>query len=246
MKNIIVIVIIAVAGLIVYTGFNKSAPTPPQGSETQTEEFNPTIDPANFVSVVNNPYYTLAPGTSFTYQGKAKEGTEKIITTVSDKTKKILGVTTIEVWDRVWLDTELIEETYDWYAQDKEGNVWYFGEDSKEYENGKVVSTKGSWEAGVNNAKPGIIMEAKPKIGDSYRQEFYKGEAEDMADVVSLEEAVTVAYGKYSNCLKTRDWSRIDPNLNEYKYYCSKVGSLVLETSVTGTAEKVELISVSK
>ena len=126
-----------------------------------------------------------------------------------------MGVTTIVVWDRVWLNNELIEETYDWYAQDKEGNVWYFGEDSKEYENGMVVSTKGSWEAGVDGAKPGIIMEAHLRVGESYRQEYYKGEAEDMADVVAVGVTVTIPYGTFEDCLKTRNWSQIDPNLNE-------------------------------
>ncbi len=116
-----------------------------------------------------------------------------------------MGVNTIVVWDRVWLNDELIEDTKDWYAQDKYGNVWYFGEDSKEYEDGKVVSTEGSWEAGVDNAKPGIIMKANPVIGESYRQEYYKGEAEDMADVVALGVKVKVKYGSFSDCLQTRD-----------------------------------------
>jgi hypothetical protein len=191
---------------------------------------------------VKNPFFTLTPGTRFAYQSKIKEGTEKNIAIVTTSTKVIVGVTTTEVWDRVWLDDILIEETYDWYVEDTVGNVWYFGEDSKKYENGKVVSAKGSWEAGVHNAKPGIIMEANPKIGDSYRQEYYKGEAEDMADVVSLGETVTVPYGTFANCLKTRDWSRIDSTLNEYKYYCSKVGGVVLEVKIEN-GEKTELIS---
>jgi hypothetical protein len=112
------------------------------------------------------------------------------------------------VWDREWLNDALIEETYDWYAQDKEGNVWYLGEDSKEYENGKAANSKGSWEAGVDGAKPGIIMKGDPKIGDSYRQEYLKGKAEDMADVVALSESVAVPFGTFTDCLKTRDWSK--------------------------------------
>jgi hypothetical protein len=212
----------------------------------QSTEYDPIINSSNFISIVDNPYFNLVPG-NYTYQTmKPKdtdEETEIIVTMVTNKTKKILDITTVEVWDRVWLDNELIEETFDWYAQDKDGNVWYFGEDSKEYENGKVVSTKGSWEAGKNGAKPGIIMKANPKVGNSYRQEYYKGEAEDMADVISLGETVTVPFGTFTNCLKTRDWSRIDSASREYKYYCPEVGNVVLEVMVYG-GKRVELINV--
>jgi hypothetical protein len=205
--------------------------------------YNPIIDPLNFVTEVNNPYYTLTPGTSYTYQTETKDGTEKDIMIVTNKTKKILGVTTLELWDRVWLNNVLIEETLDWYVQDKEGNVWYFGEDSKEYENGVVISTEGSWEAGVDGAKPGIIMEANPKIGDSYRQEYYKEKAEDMADVLAFGESVTVPYGTFKNCLKTRDWSKADSTLNEYKYYCPDVNQVILEVEVE-SGQRTELISI--
>jgi hypothetical protein len=149
------------------------------------------------------------------------------------------------VWDREWLNDALIEETYDWYAQDKGGNVWYLGEKSKEYENGKAVSSKGSWEAGVDGARPGIIMKADPKIGDSYRQEYLKGEAEDMADVVALSESVAVPFWTFTDCLKTRDWSKIKPSANEYKYYCVEVGGLVLEEDI-GSGEKLELMNVQQ
>ena len=209
--------------------------------QTSTD-YNPIINSSNFVSIVDNPYYNLVPG-NYTYQTITDKGTEKIVTIVTNKTKKILDITTVEVWDRVWLDNELIEETFDWYAQDKDGNVWYFGEDSKEYENGKVVSTKGSWEAGKNGAKPGIIMKTNPEVGDTYRQEYYKGEAEDMANVISLGETVTVPFGTFTNCLKTRDWSKIDPALEEYKYYCPDIGNVVLEVTVN-SGKRVELINV--
>jgi len=211
----------------------------------KTSEYNPIINSQDFMTVIDNPYYTLTPRTTYTYQGKTKKGTEKIITTVTDKTKDILGVRTVEVWDRVWLDNELIEETFDWYVQDKDGNVWYFGEDSKEYKDGKVASTDGSWEAGVNGAKPGIIMKANPQVGNSYRQEYLRGEAEDMADVLSLVEEVNVPYGKFTNCLKTRDWSQADKTLNEYKYYCREAGNVVLEIAID-SGERTELLSVKK
>lgn len=234
---LVVIVLINVIFFTMFFNKNQDVNSLDKGS------YNLVINPSNFVSKINNPYHTLTPEKSYTYQAETEEGTEKNIVVVTDKTKEILGVTTIVVWDRVWLDEELIEETYDWYVQDKEGNVWYFGEDSKEYEDGKVVSTEGSWEAGVNEAEPGIVMEANPKIGDSYRQEYYKGEAEDMADVIALNESVTVPYGTFKNCLKTRDWSKIDSTLNEYKYYCSDVNAVVLEV-VVDSGERTELISI--
>jgi hypothetical protein len=191
---------------------------------------------------VDNSYFSLTPGTTFTYQSETEEGTEKNIVIVTNETKEILGITTTVVWDRVWLDEELIEETFDWHAQDKEGNVWYMGEDSKEYENGKVVSTEGSWEAGVDGAKPGIIMEANPQVGDSYRQEYYPGHAEDAAKVVSLNETVTVPFGTFTDCLQTRDVNLLDPTLDEEdKYYCTNVGGVTLEVAID-SGERAELI----
>jgi len=207
-------------------------------------EFNPSINPSDFVSSMDNPHYTLSTGSTFTYQSETDEGTEKNIVIVTRETKEILGVTTTVVWDRVWLDEQLIEETFDWYAQDKEGNVWYLGEDSTEYEDGEAVSTEGSWEAGVDGAKPGVIMEANPQLGDSYRQEYYPGEAEDMAEVVSLGETVTVPFGTFTDCVKTREWSPIDPELNEYKFHCTELGGLALEV-VIDSGERVELVDVA-
>jgi hypothetical protein len=210
---------------------------------TVDETYNPIINSADFVAKVDNPYFPLKPGTTFIYQGETEDGIERNEIVVTDQTKNILGITTIVVWDRVWLEGELIEETYDWYAQDKDGNVWYFGEDSKEYENGKVLSAKGSWEAGVDGAKPGIIMKANPQIGDSYRQEYYKGEAEDMADVLSLNESVSVPYGSFENCLKTKDWTPLEPDVVEHKYYALGVG-VVLEVMVKGETQRVELVDI--
>lgn len=207
------------------------------------ETYNPIINPADFVAEIDNPYLPLKPGTTFIYQGETEDGTDRNEMVVTHDTKNILGVTCIVVWDRVWLEGELIEATYDWYAQDKDGNVWYFGEDSNDYENGKVVSTKGSWEAGVDGAKPGIVMKGNPQIGDSYRQEYYKGEAEDMGDVISLNESVTVPYGSFDNCLKTKDWTPLEPDFVEHKYYAPGVG-VVLVVMVEGGDERVELIDI--
>jgi uncharacterized membrane protein YkoI len=153
----------------------------------------------------------------------------------------VMGIQTTVVWDRVWLDGELIEETKDWYAQDKEGNVWYFGEESKEYVAGEFVGTHGSWEAGIDGAKPGIVMKASPKVGDSYRQEYYAGEAEDMGEVISINETVSIPYDRFYTCVKTKDWNLLEPGVIEYKYYCAEIGNVVLEENLEDD-ERVELI----
>jgi hypothetical protein len=205
------------------------------------------FDPCDFSNeeIIDNPYLTLTPGTTFTYESETEEGTEEDIVTVTDETKEILGITARVVRDTVSLDGELIEDTFDWFAQDKEGNVWYFGEDTKEYENGEVVSTEGSWEAGVDGAEAGIIMLADPQVGDTYRQEWAPGVAEDAAEVISLNEEVTVPFGTFTNCLQTREFSTLDPALQEYKFYCPDVGAVALE-EVIDSGERVELIDVEQ
>jgi hypothetical protein len=216
-----------------------------EGIELQdvTVDTSPDIAPENFVDTADNPYFPLTPGTRYTYGAETEDGTETIETFVSHDTKEILGITCIVVEDRVYLDEELIEEAFDWYAQDVDGNVWYMGEDSAEYEDGELVSTAGSWKAGVDGAQPGIIMKADPRVGDSYRQEYYAGEAEDMGAVVALDQSVSVPYGDFDDCLKTLDWEPLTPDSEEYKYYSPGIG-LVLETLGNGS-EPVELVSVT-
>lgn len=209
------------------------------------ENYNPQINPKDFVSKINNKYLTLAPGTKFTYKGKTEEGTELTEVYVTYETKKVMNIDAVVVWDRVRLNDELIEDTKDYYAQDKYGNVWYFGEDSKELVNGKIASTKGSWQAGIDGAKPGIVMKANPQVGDIYRQEYYKGEAEDMAEVVSLNVKVRVKYGAFSNCLQTRDWNPLEQGDDEYKYYCPEVRGLVYEVGIEN-GEGAQLIAIEK
>lgn len=198
-------------------------------SVTHAAEYAPEIDPNNFTTHINNPYFTLTPGTSFSFRAKTDQGTETQAMIVTNLTREVNGVEVLVVWDRVWLNGQLIEETYDWYAQDADGNVWYFGEESREYEKRKVKNTHGSWEYGVDGAQPGIIMLADPAVGETYRQEYYAGEAEDMAEVVALNETVETPYGKFSDCLKTKDTTPLEPNVLEFKYYCPEVGMVVLE-----------------
>jgi hypothetical protein len=186
---------------------------PPSGT---VEPYAPVIDPANFVAVVDNPYMPLKPGTTFIYDGKTEKGNEHNEVYVSSETKVIMGVTCVVVKDKVMVDGALEEQTLDWYAQDKQGNVWYFGEDSKDYDkNGAVISTQGSWQGGVNGALPGIVMQAQPSVGQTYRQEYSKGEAEDWASVLSLTESLSVPTGSYKDMLMTNEWSALDnPSTN--------------------------------
>jgi hypothetical protein len=207
------------AALVLTAGCTSSTQ---EKASKQEKAYAPHINPAEFTTTIDNEYFPLKPGTTFVYEGGAEHGEM----TVTSETKKIMGVECVVVDDRAWEAGKLIEGTYDWFAQDKEGTVWYFGEDTKEYENGKVVSTKGSWEAGVDGAKPGIIMPAEPKVGDVYRQEYYPGEAMDMARVLSLNASVTVPFGSFDHVLETREWTPLQPVFSEKKYYVRGVGPL--------------------
>lgn len=198
-------------------------------------------DPSGFVAGITNPYLNFGVGRKFYY--KSEDGLESTFVEVLGSTKAILGVATTIVHDQVFLEGDLIEDTYDWYAQDSAGNVWYFGEDSKEMEGGIVVSTEGSWEAGVNDATPGIIMLAEPRIGMRYQQEHAEGIAEDAAQVLSLKKAVEVAYGPFEGVLQTMEYSPLAPGDRAFKYYAPGVG-LLLEITPKGGRERVELVNL--
>jgi len=194
-------------------------------------------------TLIDNAYLPLVPGTTYIYEGETDEGTETIEVTVSHLTRKVQGVRSAIVVDRAYLDGELVEETFDWYAQDDEGNVWYMGEDSAEYDSGVLVSTDGSWEAGIDGAQAGYIMLADPQVGDEYQQEYYEGEAEDMAEVLALDAPVTLSDASTYTSLKVYEWTPLDPTAMENKYYAPGVG-LVLEEQFDGS-DPIELISIS-
>ena len=205
------------------------------------------LDPADFTTEIDNPYFPLVPGTRMTYREVDGEGAvSEIILIVTTDTKEIAnGITARVVRDTVTLDGAIIEDTFDWYAQDAEGNVWYLGEDTAEFENGQIVSTEGSWEAGVDGALPGIVMPADPQDGMAYRQEFYEGEAEDNAEVLSIEEQVDVAFGHFDDVVLTKDTITIEPGILEYKLYAPGVGA-VLILDIAGTSGREELVSVDQ
>jgi len=200
-------------------------------------------DPGAFVAEIDNPYLGFERGRVLRYEGDTEDGLETIVVEVTGDTKMILGVATTVVHDRVYLDGELIEDTMDWYAQDTDGNVWYFGEDSKEIDHGVVVSTEGSWEAGVDGATPGVVMLAEPIVGTKYQQEFAEDIAEDMAKVLSLSKTAEVPYGTFEGCLMTSEWTPLTPGAHEFKYYAPGVG-LVLELQPRGGRIRVELVSI--
>ena len=202
--------------------------------------YDPHIDPANFQTKVDNPYLPLIPGTTYKYLEKEGRDTRENIVTVMPDTKVVMGVTCTVVHDVVNEKGVLKEDTYDWYAQDKEGNVWYFGEDTKEYKkNG--VDTEGSWEAGVGPNRPGIIMPSHPTPGKPFRQEYGPGHAEDMGQVIALHETVTVPDGTFKDCVKTKEWSLLEAG-HENKWYAKDIG--VVRTEST-SKEIVTLISVT-
>ena len=203
----------------------------------------PVIDPSNFVDRVDNPYFPLVPGTTFIYLSHTPEGTERDEVLVTHDTKSILGVTCTVVRDTVTLNGQLIEDTDDWYAQDANGNVWYFGEEAKSYEDGDLVDISGTWKAGRDGAQPGVIIKAKPRVGDLYRQEFLPATAEDLGRVASLDESVMVPYGSFDHCLQTRDFAPLEPGIVEQKFYAPGTG-LVLEVDADGT--RVELVEVRR
>jgi hypothetical protein len=206
--------------------------------------YDPDI-PAEWAPAVTHPFFPLTPGTVYRYRAETGDGVETTRVEVLTDTRTIMGVTATIVHDQVSLDGELIEDTFDWFAQDGMGNVWYLGEDSKEIENGQVVSTEGSWEWGVDGALPGVIMWADPSahMSEEYRQEYSKGVAEDLAIVASLDESVVVPAGSYTGCLKTRERNALESGSTEFKYYCEGVGT-VLETDASGD-QRDELESVT-
>jgi hypothetical protein len=217
-----------------------------QGCAGQSETpYDPNIDPANFVNVREigkaveaNPYFPLVAGVTQIYKG----GTETITVTVTGDTRIIEGVTCAVIHDVVEEEGNIIEDTWDWYAQDKDGNVWYFGENTKAFQDGEI-SSEGSWTTGVDGALPGVVMWGNPQVGTVYRQEYYAGHAEDMGKVLSLTEtATTSAASCDGTCLVTEDTTPLEPGLLEHKYYAPGVG-LILEVNPK-TGERLELVEI--
>lgn len=205
--------------------------------------YDPEIDPDNFVEGVSNPYFPLNVGEQRLYQKVTDEGTETVEETVLEETREIDGVECVCVQVCERFEGELVEDTLDYYAQDIHGNVWYFGEQVLNYDDETgIIDTDGTWFAGVDGAKPGIIMEADPLPGDVYRQEVLWSEAEDVASVTALGQMVSVPGGNFDECLETLDWTPLEPGIFEAKFYAPGVG-LVLEVGLDD-GERTELVGI--
>jgi hypothetical protein len=207
--------------------------------------YAPVIDPTNFVAKVDNRYFPLRPGTAFHYQG-VKDGSAQIdVMVVTHQVKDVLRVRCTVVRDTVFERGKPLERTFDWYAQDKQGNVWYMGEESLELRNGRFVRASDSWEAGVKGAQPGIIMRANPRPGEVYRQEYYPpGGALDQAHVLRSSGAVRVPAGSFRRVLVTDEWSPVEPQI-ERKYYAAGLGE-IKEQVISGGHEQFQLVRVTR
>lgn len=203
--------------------------------------YQPDLDPSTVAERIDNPYLPLLPGSRWVYEGTSSDGKEQIEVTVLDETHRVMGIDAVVVRDTVSADGQLIEDTSDWYTQDADGNVWYLGEETAEYENGEVVSTEGSWAAGVDGALPGVLMWADPQPGTAYRQEYYPDHAEDLAEVISTGESVSVSGKDYDNVVVIREWNPLEPDVVEEKSYAPGVGT-VLEEQTKGGDERVSLV----
>jgi hypothetical protein len=213
-----------------------------QHSPKRAAPYRPEIDPAAFQATVDHPYFPLVPGTTFRFAVHEGAHVREDSVTVTRDVKTILGVPCVVVHDRVREKGTLEEDSFDWYAQDRQGNVWYMGEDTREFR-GHRVSTAGSWEAGVRGAQPGIIMPAHPAPGTPpYRQEYSPGRAEDMGQIVALHDRAAVPYGAFEDCIRTREWSPLEAGV-EKKWYAKGIGLVRVEST---TGEVTTLIAMRR
>jgi hypothetical protein len=219
--------LIGTAALALGAGFSHAAPP----------------KPSDFTAKVDNPWFPLKPGSVYVYRGSKDGESSRDVVTVTHRTAKIAGVPCVVVHDRLYLSGRLEEWTTDLYTQDKRGNVWYYGEQTAELaKNGHVKSTEGTWQAGKDGALPGIYMPAHPKVGQTARQEFFKGHAEDHFQILDLHTSIKVPWGKSNRALLTKEWTPLEPGVIDHKYYVRGVGT-VLEQTVKGGNERNELVS---
>ena len=192
----------------------------------QAKLYEPEIDANDFSAstVITNQYFPLPPGKKFIYEGSSEEGEERVEEMRLDETITIMGIEWVVDNFKGFVDDELVEEAWDWYAQKNDGSVWYFGEAVDNYENGVLVNHDGSWKAGVDGALPGTIMLAEPRNGVKYREEFFEGEAEDQAQIIHTGKTVSIDFGTFENCIVTRNWTKLEPGLIEEKIYAPGVG----------------------
>jgi hypothetical protein len=236
---------LVIAGLAVAAIATGRAAWAPWASSSAGPAYEPALDPADFSTVIDNPYFPLPVGRTLVYRGIKDGQTQVDRVTVTNQTKVVAeGITARVVTDVATHDGNLLEKTADWYAQDDRGNVWYVGEDTAAYLRNGKVDTSGSWEAGVHDAEPGLIMEADPQIPDAYRQEFLSGQAEDTAWIVDRGGSVTVPAGTFKNALTSLEATRVEPGAYDEKVYAPGTG-IVLERALTGANESAKLVDVT-
>jgi hypothetical protein len=212
-------------------------PVPTKAAPSASSTYHPTIEPTKFSSVITNRYFPLRPGTTLIYDGIRDGKPQHTEMKVTAETRVIMGVKCVVVRDDVTSNGALVEKTTDWYAQASDGSVWYFGEATAEYVNGSVSSTQGSWEAGVDGAQPGIIMEADPRTGDSYRQEYRPGIAEDTAKIIKTSFTTKIGGVTYKNVVVTEDTNPLAPDKQDEKQYAPRVGLIYTVRVSTGHRE---------
>ena len=240
-------VALAAVGALAVSGCGGAAGAPREGAALPRGSESVTLDPADFTVDITNRYWPMRPGDQWiSSETDGKGDALQVEVTVEDATYTVAaGIEARVVHDVVSRDGAVVEDTLDWYAQDADGNLWYLGEQTAEYESGQVASTEGSWEAGVDGAQPGIAVPADPRPGLTYRQEYLAGEAEDQGTVLSTTEQVGVPTGIYTGALLTRDTTALEPDLVELKFYVPGIGPvLTLESS--GGSGREELIRSSR
>jgi hypothetical protein len=215
------------------------APTGHAAERSGSRPYRPRIDPAEFKTTIDNPYFPLVPGTVFRYVLATSEST---VVTVTHETKVVMGVPCVVVHEVCTWRISKVEDTFDWYAQDRHGTLWYFGEYTEVSLGAEGYDTEGSWQAGVGGAEPGVVMWARPRPGRPYRQEYLAGHAEDMAQVIAVGDTVIVPAGSFRDCVRIREWSPLERGA-ETKWYAPGVG-LVRSHSTNG--EVTVLVSVSR
>ncbi len=232
---------VAGVGALTQASAGASGYTDPCTGPLPTGSAPANLDPSNFVDSIDNLYWPMAVGSKWTLQETDGRGrVSRVRVEVKDRTKNILGISATVVRDTVTRKGALVEDTRDWYAQDVCGNMWYLGENTKEYKGSHVVSTEGSWEAGVDGAEAGIALPGDPVNGLAYRQEYKAGEAEDSATVLSLGDQVTVPFGHVRNVVVTKDYTSLSPRVLEYKFYARGIGP-VEEIGLSGGSDRAVL-----
>jgi hypothetical protein len=208
---------------------------------TGTARAGTTIDPGNYERHITNPWLPFRPGSVWVYRGIKDGRTQKDVVRTTHRTRTILGVTCTAVSDIATHNGTVLERTTDWYAQDTSGNVWYFGERTADYTGGGI-DRSGSWLAGAHGAQPGIVMNATPAVGDTHRQEYWPGQAEDQYWLVDLDQHATVPFGSFRHAALTLEWTRLEPGVIDRKLYVRGIGN-VLEVTAEGPRETAKLVS---